>query len=517
MIRDFPLLGVGLGAWAEIFPRYQRPPWSPEIYREAHNDYLELMAEMGILGVGTIAWFFWWTGRRVWRGVTRLPSNVQPLAVGLMAGLVVMLVHAAFDFPLQIPANALLFTVYAGLVVRLVSTTPEPAMTPDGTTTRTWSLTSLGLIGLGTVVMLACIAHQQHPVFPAPRQPLMTAADARAFVLARPASTQGHLALFRLQEQRLSSVSRLEELRISLWLDPRNPMLRDVYAASLLQSGQEEEGLQEFSRSVAFSPGPHTHAYLNPAYLPHLSTKEQRAIEAGLQQALASDYRGAIESLGGFYHAVGRFIDEGRLYETAARQSSTVDAPTLLLKAATAYAQGQQRDTAEALLREIIERTPRAQQPYIRLIFDILIPRHDLAEAQAMVDAGIRNGAHPVALLFTLADAAQAMANPEVQEEALRHVLAVQPLSFDAHMRLGTFYLAQQRFDRAALSFRQAAEINPRASSAFSLLGQAEESRYQFAAAERAYMQAVRLAPENAALQQQVVTLQRKIAAGREQ
>src|SRR6266516_2980729 len=50
MLREFALFGVGLGSWPELFPRYQTPPWSSLFYREAHNDYIELLAETGLVG-----------------------------------------------------------------------------------------------------------------------------------------------------------------------------------------------------------------------------------------------------------------------------------------------------------------------------------------------------------------------------------------------------------------------------------------------------------------------------------
>src|SRR5712692_2844300 len=85
MIRDFPLFGVGLGAWSELFPRYQRSPWSPLFYSEAHNDYLELVAETGLIGFGLLAWFCWWGGRRLLGDFKRLPAEVLPTFAALLA------------------------------------------------------------------------------------------------------------------------------------------------------------------------------------------------------------------------------------------------------------------------------------------------------------------------------------------------------------------------------------------------------------------------------------------------
>ena len=64
MVRDFPVFGVGLGSWQDLFQRYRGGPWSPTFYREAHNDYLELLAETGALGFSLLGWFFLSPGNR---------------------------------------------------------------------------------------------------------------------------------------------------------------------------------------------------------------------------------------------------------------------------------------------------------------------------------------------------------------------------------------------------------------------------------------------------------------------
>jgi O-antigen ligase len=47
MLRDFPLFGVGLGCWPEVFPRYRQPPWSPTFWNATHNDYVQMATETG--------------------------------------------------------------------------------------------------------------------------------------------------------------------------------------------------------------------------------------------------------------------------------------------------------------------------------------------------------------------------------------------------------------------------------------------------------------------------------------
>ncbi len=119
MFRHFPIFGVGLGAWPDLFPRYKSPPWTPYFYREAHNDYVELLAETGILGFGLLAFFFWRCGKMLLSGAGRFPAKYFSVYAALLSALVTMAVHELFDFSLQIPANAFLFTLILALALRL--------------------------------------------------------------------------------------------------------------------------------------------------------------------------------------------------------------------------------------------------------------------------------------------------------------------------------------------------------------------------------------------------------------
>jgi hypothetical protein len=73
-------------------------------YREAHNDYLQLLVETGAVGLLLALWGV----VRLWRATFADPW--------LLAAPVGVLLHSLVDFPLQIPAVAVLFVVVAGLV-----------------------------------------------------------------------------------------------------------------------------------------------------------------------------------------------------------------------------------------------------------------------------------------------------------------------------------------------------------------------------------------------------------------
>ena len=87
------------------------------LYRleQAHNDYLQVLSDGGIIGA-LLGLFFVVNLFRM--GFTRRDSRDEfrrGVATGAMAGCFAVLVHSFFDFTLHTPANALLFLVLAAL------------------------------------------------------------------------------------------------------------------------------------------------------------------------------------------------------------------------------------------------------------------------------------------------------------------------------------------------------------------------------------------------------------------
>jgi O-antigen ligase len=105
LFGDFPLVGAGLGASPEILPRYQLPPWSELYFNHAHNDYLELLAETGIVGTALFAWFAYLLIDRLRRGARWLTPEVTPAFAGVVGGIAAMCMIDLFDFDLRIPAT----------------------------------------------------------------------------------------------------------------------------------------------------------------------------------------------------------------------------------------------------------------------------------------------------------------------------------------------------------------------------------------------------------------------------
>jgi O-antigen ligase len=125
LFLDRPIIGTGLGTLEMVYPPYDSL-YDGRIVNHAHNDYLEGLAEMGIIGGLSCLWFLGVLLVNALKGMAALGSSFGS-ALNL-SGLVAcsgILVHSLVDFNLHIPANALLFLISAHMAaVRLQPTDP---------------------------------------------------------------------------------------------------------------------------------------------------------------------------------------------------------------------------------------------------------------------------------------------------------------------------------------------------------------------------------------------------------
>ncbi|MEA3312760.1 MAG: tetratricopeptide repeat protein [Caldisericota bacterium] len=85
-----------------------------------HNEYLQLGAEIGMLGLGIFLWLLITYFNYGIKLLKRLKDEYkQGIAIGLMGGVVAVLIDAVFGFPLHLPATLVLFWLFIGLVVSL--------------------------------------------------------------------------------------------------------------------------------------------------------------------------------------------------------------------------------------------------------------------------------------------------------------------------------------------------------------------------------------------------------------
>lgn len=121
---DHPIIGAGFDAFGVAFSRYDT--WNG-MYRveQAHNDYLQTLADGGVLAFVCVAAFVYLVLRK---GITAAANERDGLRrsiiTGALAGCVGILIHSFFDFPLRTPANAFFF-----LLVVVLATGPTKRAT----------------------------------------------------------------------------------------------------------------------------------------------------------------------------------------------------------------------------------------------------------------------------------------------------------------------------------------------------------------------------------------------------
>ncbi len=121
IFKDFPLWGVGLGVFGEIFQKYKSLGGAVETYSFAHNEPLQLIAETGLLGFLSVTVFLFGYLKRILHLLfKRRNLHVIYLSLGCLVGLTSIFLHSFFDFVFHIPANALLFVIILALINRIL-------------------------------------------------------------------------------------------------------------------------------------------------------------------------------------------------------------------------------------------------------------------------------------------------------------------------------------------------------------------------------------------------------------
>lgn len=111
MFLKKPVLGWGLGTFRVVYPQF-RTFYTNFFVNEAHNDYLQLLVETGLLGFATMVWFLVSLYTTAVKKIKNWSVEISgAVTLACLLGLSGILVHSAVDFNLQIPANAALFYV----------------------------------------------------------------------------------------------------------------------------------------------------------------------------------------------------------------------------------------------------------------------------------------------------------------------------------------------------------------------------------------------------------------------
>ena len=108
-----PVKGCGLGTLVDVYPLYETV-YDGKLVDHVHNDYMELLAETGLLGGLCGAAFLWLLYRDARRNFGAEQGHFSRAQhAGAIIAVSGLLLHSFVDFNLHIPSNALLFLLQA--------------------------------------------------------------------------------------------------------------------------------------------------------------------------------------------------------------------------------------------------------------------------------------------------------------------------------------------------------------------------------------------------------------------
>jgi O-antigen ligase len=157
MWMDHFWLGVGPGQFDNRFPEYRsydvqpHPEW-------AHNDYLNTLADYGLVGTVMVAaaWvFLYWGAAKAWKHVRAAPDDFArkkssrfAFMLGSALGLTGILIHSAVEFPLHTPGVAVVAITLMALLSSQCRFATERFWVNVGGPKR-WAATFLMIVGIG--------------------------------------------------------------------------------------------------------------------------------------------------------------------------------------------------------------------------------------------------------------------------------------------------------------------------------------------------------------------------------
>lgn len=122
MVRDFWQTGSGFGSFQAIFPIYKNAFAGVSIVDHAHNDFVELIINGGVVSCALVGCFLFVVVRGAWQQVRKRHDPFAALLFcGAVSGLVAIFFHSATDFNMHNPANGLYFFLLCGITVSSVN------------------------------------------------------------------------------------------------------------------------------------------------------------------------------------------------------------------------------------------------------------------------------------------------------------------------------------------------------------------------------------------------------------
>jgi O-antigen ligase len=120
IFKTFPLIGSGLGTFVHVFPMY-RSFHIHGLVTHAENDFLQLLSEVGLIGIGLLLILFLFLLFKVVSGIRSLSQRDSQKYIGMggVVGILALMFHSLVERNIQIPANAFLYAFIWAAVLKI--------------------------------------------------------------------------------------------------------------------------------------------------------------------------------------------------------------------------------------------------------------------------------------------------------------------------------------------------------------------------------------------------------------
>ena len=258
IISDHPWLGTGLGTFQYIFPKYAIGGFT----RMAHQNYLQMGAEIGLLGLATFIWLlvtFWVIWLRAFRA--RPEPNERYLLIAAASGMLAFSMHSLLDYGWYLGVTALSFWFLLGITVSL-STPPIREVRLPATPWFRWLgfLALLGVMGFILLVSFRSYWGSLHAQRARKAESAGNYWDAIAEWRAAVESDPGD-GLYHRYLGRALGIDGISEVKRAIELEPTNSLNYGLLGNMEASAGEWKAAVSSYGKAIAFNPQ-HLKSYL---------------------------------------------------------------------------------------------------------------------------------------------------------------------------------------------------------------------------------------------------------------
>jgi tetratricopeptide (TPR) repeat protein len=276
--------------------------------------------------------------------------------------------------------------------------------------------------------------------------------------------------------------------------------------------GRRAEALAEVEEAVVRIPRLWVHGFLAAKDGP---ADVLDAAERGFRRAAAARPEDP-EVLAGLATVVsrrGRLSEAAELWEQAGELESSA---ARWVQAAEARARLGDLPAAETAARRAIASEPARPEGYRALALSVLARDGRLAEAEEVLERGLRRtrAGGVVSLLDALSAVRRARGDVAGSLEALARAAELKPRDAHWQRRLAEAYLSAGDLHRAAIAVERAISLEPRSAPLYELKGRILEARYDLQGAREAFQRAAQLDPTNPSVAKSLERIEGAFASG---